>query len=51
MWGLHIMDLESRSDTSHPLLIGFAALAFLMVLLGLIVLPWRYLKRRRRDAA
>lgn len=51
MWGLHIMDLESRSDTSHPLLIGFAVLAVLMVLLGLVVLPWRYFKRRRRNRA
>ncbi|QLC22186.1 hypothetical protein HFP51_08350 [Parasphingopyxis sp. CP4] len=50
MWGLHIMDLEERSDTSHPLLIGFAVLAFLMVVFGLIVLPWRYLRRRKGRA-
>lgn len=48
MWGLHIMDLEERSDTSHPLLIGFAVLAFLMVVFGMIVLPWRYLRRRKK---
>ncbi len=38
MWGLHIMDLQSREDTSHPLLIIFAALAFLTVFIGLILL-------------
>jgi hypothetical protein len=45
MWGLHIMDLQGRDDTSHPLLIGAAALAFVSVLLGLVLLP---LVRRRR---
>jgi hypothetical protein len=39
MWGLHIMDLQSREDTSHPLLIAFAAIAALGTLLGLILLP------------
>lgn len=45
MWGLHIMDLQTREDTSHPLLIGFAAIAAISVLVGLILLPR---KRRRR---
>lgn len=45
MWGLHIMDLEGREDTSHPLLIALAALAMIAVVAGLILLPW---KRRRR---
>lgn len=44
MWGLHIMDLSGREDTSHPVLIGFAALAVLTTLAGLILLP---LRRRR----
>jgi PepSY-associated TM region len=44
MWGLHIMDLQSREDSSHPTLIGFAALAFVSVIVGLILL----FKRRRR---
>ncbi len=43
MWGLHIMDLQSREDTHHPLLVGFAALAFVSVLVGTILLF-----RRRR---
>ena len=38
MWGLHIMDLQSREDTNHPLLIGFAALAFAGTLMGTILL-------------
>jgi hypothetical protein len=44
MWGLHIMDPQGREDTSHPLLIGFAALAFFGVLVGVALLP---LRRRR----
>lgn len=47
MWGLHIMDLQDREDSSHPILIIFAALAFLATLLGLILLPLRQLKARR----
>lgn len=38
MWGLHIMDLQGREDTHHPLLIGFAGLAFLGTLLGTVLL-------------
>lgn len=38
MWGLHIMDLQTREDTHHPLLIGFAALAFVGSLMGTILL-------------
>lgn len=45
MWGLHIMDLQTREKISHPLLIGFAALAFLSILVGLVLLPRR---RKRR---
>jgi hypothetical protein len=46
MWGLHIMDLQSREESSHPLLILFAALAVGGTLLGLFLLPLA--KRRRR---
>ena len=45
MWGLHIMDLETREDTHHPLLIGFAGLALASCLLGTVLLF-----RRRRAA-
>lgn len=47
MWGLHIMDLQEREDTSHPILIGSAIVALLMSLFGLIILPWRYIRKRR----
>ncbi len=38
MWGLHIMDLEAREDTSHPILILFAALGLTGSLLGTILM-------------
>lgn len=44
MWGLHILDPGGREDTSHPLLIGAAAVSLLTVLLGVVLLP---LARRR----
>lgn len=46
MWGLHVMDLAGREDTSHPLLIGFAAAALVTTLLALALLPLA--SRRRR---
>ncbi|OZA94232.1 MAG: hypothetical protein B7X57_02245 [Erythrobacter sp. 34-65-8] len=47
MWGLHIMDLEAREDTSHPVLILFAALAAFGALLGCILM---FRRRRARLA-
>jgi len=38
MWGLHIMDLRAREDTSHPILILFAALGVIGALLGCILM-------------
>ena len=38
MWGLHIMDLQTREDTSHPILIFFSALAFFSTIVGIILL-------------
>jgi hypothetical protein len=37
-WGLHIMDLQTREDMHHPLLIGFAALALVSSVLGVTLL-------------
>lgn len=37
-WGLHIMDLETREDTSHPVLINFAALGVIGSLLGCVLM-------------
>ncbi len=48
MWGLHIMDLQTREDSSHPVLIAFAALAAFSILIGLIMMP-RTLRRKRRS--
>ncbi len=38
MWGLHIMDLQTREDTSHPILILFAALSVAGALLGCVLM-------------
>lgn len=38
MWGLHIMDPQTREDTSHPLLIGMAVIGLAGSLLGFIML-------------
>lgn len=51
MWGLHIMDLQGREETSHPILILFAALAFVATLLGLALLPLASRRRARRAKA
>lgn len=47
MWGLHIMDLQTREDTSHPILIGSAALALFGSILGFVMLFTRRKRRRR----
>jgi hypothetical protein len=46
MWGLHIMDVQSREDTHHPLLIFFAAFSALGILLGLVLLPFSARRKR-----
>ena len=52
MWGLHIMDLETREDAHNPLTIGFAIAALVMSLLALVLLPLstRWRRRRAKDA-
>ncbi|MBX7541730.1 PepSY domain-containing protein [Qipengyuania sphaerica] len=50
VWGLHIMDLKTREDTSHPILILFAALSVLGALLGCILM-FRRRKARVKVAA
>lgn len=49
MWGLHIMDLQTREDTSHPVLILFAMLAVCGSLLGCVLMFRR--RRAKRGAA
>lgn len=46
-WGLHIMDISEREDTSHPLLILFAALSLSGALIGCVLM----FRRRRRVRA
>ncbi|TFI58795.1 hypothetical protein E2493_07990 [Sphingomonas parva] len=48
MWGLHIMDLETREDTHNPLVIGFGILGLATTLMALVMLPLTI--RRRRGA-
>jgi hypothetical protein len=48
MWGLHIMDLQTREDTHHPILIGFAGLATAGALLGCILM---FRRRKARAVA
>jgi PepSY-associated TM region len=38
MWGLHILDPQTREDSSHPLLILLAALSVIGALLGCVLL-------------
>ncbi len=47
MWGLHIMDLETREDFNHPILQIFAGLGVLGALLG-CVLMFRRRKARAK---
>ncbi|QDP19125.1 hypothetical protein FMM02_03590 [Sphingomonas xanthus] len=47
MWGLHIMDLQGRTDTNNPWVVSFGMLSLLMVLLALILLPLTI--RRKND--
>jgi hypothetical protein len=48
MWGLHIMDLDTREDTSNPWVIGFGIAALVTTLLALVMLPLTLKRRRRR---
>ena len=47
MWGLHIMDLQTREDTHHPILIVFTAIAALATVLAVLLMIARYAPRRR----
>lgn len=48
MFGLHIMDLETREDTHNPLVIGFAVLSLLTTFLALVMLPLTIRRKLRR---
>lgn len=46
MWGLHIMDLQTREDNHHPTLIGFAAFSLIALLMAFGML----IARQRRKS-
>ena len=46
MWGLHIMDPQVREDTSHPLLIGAAAVSLFGLITGAALL---FVRQRKRN--
>ena len=47
-WMLHIMDYSERDDFNHPLLIGSAAVAWLLATTGIwLVVQWLSRKRKR----
>lgn len=48
MWGLHIMDLETRENTHHPILIAMAALAGIGTIFGLVLLPMASRWKRKK---
>lgn len=51
MWGLHIMDLQTREDAHNPWLIGFGITAALTTIMALILLPLSSRRRKKRPAA
>ncbi|MEO7563895.1 MAG: hypothetical protein ABIR63_05710 [Sphingomicrobium sp.] len=51
MWGLHIMDLETREDAHNPLVIGFGLAALVMATIALIQLPLTIRRRRLTSKA
>lgn len=48
MWGLHIMDLKTREDTSNPLVIGFGIIALVTTIMALVLLPMTIRRRGRQ---
>lgn len=47
MWGIHIMDLQTREDSHNPWVIVLGALALVTSLLALVMLPLASRRRRR----
>lgn len=47
-WGLHIMDLSTREDTSHPVLILFAAISLVGAVIGCVLM---FRRRKARVSA
>jgi hypothetical protein len=49
MWGLHILDPQTREDTHHPILVAFSVLAAIGAVLGCVLMGVRYWPKRRRS--
>ncbi|HEY0043700.1 MAG TPA: PepSY domain-containing protein [Allosphingosinicella sp.] len=47
MWGLHIMDLQTREDSHNPWVIGFGVVTLLTTIMALVLLPMTISRRRR----
>ena len=50
MWGLHIMDLQTREDAHNPWLIGFGITAAATSVMALILLPMASRRKKKRKA-
>ena len=46
MWGLHIMDLQTREDTHNPWIVVFGLLALVTTVMALVLLPLTSLRKR-----
>lgn len=49
MWGLHIMDPQTREDTHNPWVLSFGIAALLTTLLALVMLPLTLRKRPKKS--
>jgi len=47
MWGLHIMDLQTRENTHNPWIVGFGILTLVTTVLAIVLLPLTGRKRRK----
>ena len=47
MWGLHIMDLETREDAHNPWLITFGIIAAVTTIMALILLPMASRRKKK----
>ncbi|WP_205479033.1 PepSY domain-containing protein [Sphingomonas arenae] len=50
MWGLHIMDLDTREDTHNPWVLGFGLAALFTSFLALFLLPLSVRRRRKTNS-
>ena len=50
MWGLHIMDLQTREDAHNPWLITFGITAAVTTIMALILLPMASRRKKKRAA-